>query len=1013
MKNPKTPARLPRKAPSNQTGGTAWGKKLAAEFSRMVQSADMKMLILLNFPYIIAFYMVEKAAWLYRHCNGDSVVDRLMVLFMNFGLAYKSVLPSFHPFDLMVGLVGAAALKAVIYFKGKNAKKYRQGEEYGSARWGNQKDIEPFIDPVFENNVILTQTERLMMSGRPKHPKYARNKNVIVIGGSGSGKTRFYVKPNLMQMPQKVSYVVTDPKGTIIIECGKMLSDAGYKIKVLNTINFKKSMRYNPFHYIRSEKDILKLVNTIIANTKGDGEKSGEDFWIKAERLLYCALIGYIWYEAPEEEQNFSTLLEFINASEAREDDETFKNAVDELFEELEQKKPEHFAVRQYKKYKLAAGVVCSKRLLNQAVGKSLRTHNLKPKKGAQVMRKNEKITALYERLSRDDFGKDDDQQRESNSISNQKAMLEEFAARQGFTNIVHFTDDGISGTCFDRPGFLAMMKEVEAGNVEYLCIKDMSRMGRDYLKVGQIMEILRQRGVRLIAINDGVDSARGDDDFTPFRNIMNEYYARDTSRKIRSTFQSKGKSGKHLTGTVIYGYLWNEARDQWLVDPEAAEVVKRIFAMTIDGYGPYQIASKLKEEKILIPSAYLAQHGEGVNKNKTFKDVYGWGSSTICNILEKREYLGHTINFKTRKHFKDKKSHYVPEDEWTIFENTHEPIIDQQTFDLVQKIRGNVRRYPDGWGEAAPLTGLLYCADCGGKMYVHRTNNGKRISQYTCSQYSKVPVGKLCKTQHRINEDVVLSLVSEMLKAIAEYAKHDRAEFVRVVQEAQSSQQTAEVRKQRTRLATAKQRVSELEVLLCKIYEDNILGKLSDSRYATLDAQYEKEQSELTAEISVLEKAIKSYEKHEKDADRFIALIDKYENFDKLTIAMLNEFIEKILVHERDRKGSIQTTQEVEIYFNFVGRFVPPAFGEVELTPEELEEIRKREERKDRLHQNYLKRKASGAQKRYEDKIKERKKAEIEAKKAAIRAEDIAKGVFVPVSSLPQREPMKGVQTA
>ena len=869
------------------------------------------------------------------------------------------------------------------------------------------------------------------MNSRPKDPKTARNKNVLVIGGSGSGKTRFWLKPNLMQMHS--SYVVTDPKGTILVECGKMLQRGApklgkdgkpmkdkhgkviyepYRIKVLNTINFKKSMHYNPFAYIHSEKDILKLVTTLIANTKGEG-KAGDDFWVKAETLLYCALIGYIHYEAPVEEQNFSTLIEFINAMEVREDDEEFKNPVDLMFDALESEKPNHFAVRQYKKYKLAAGVVCSKRLLNQAVGKSLRTHNLKPKKGAQVMRKNEKITALYERLSRDDFGKDDDQQRESNSISNQKAMLEEFAARQGFTNIVHFTDDGISGTCFDRPGFLAMMKEVEAGNVEYLCIKDMSRMGRDYLKVGQIMEILRQRGVRLIAINDGVDSARGDDDFTPFRNIMNEYYARDTSRKIRSTFQSKGKSGKHLTGTVIYGYLWNEARDQWLVDPEAADVVKRIFAMTIDGYGPYQIASKLKEEKVLIPSAYLAQHGEGVNKNKTFKDVYGWGSSTICNILEKREYLGHTINFKTRKHFKDKKSHYVPEDEWTIFENTHEPIIDQQTFDLVQKIRGNVRRYPDGWGEAAPLTGLLYCADCGGKMYVHRTNNGKRISQYTCSQYSKVPVGKLCTTQHRINEDVVLSLVSEMLKAIAEYAKHDRAEFVRVVQEAQSSQQTAEVKKQRTRLATAKQRVSELEVLLCKIYEDNILGKLSDSRYATLDAQYEKEQSELTAEISDLEKAVKSYEKHEKDADRFIALIDKYENFDKLTIAMLNEFIEKILVHERDRKGSIQTTQEVEIYFNFVGRFVPPAFGEVELTPEELEEIRKREERKDRLHQNYLKRKASGAQKRYEDKIKGRKKAEIEAKKAAIRAEDIAKGVFVPVSSLPQREPMKGVQTA
>ena len=997
----------------------------------MKKTLDIKKLVLLNMPYILLGLFATNFGEAWRMAQGADASEKFLSLVAVLPGTLQSFWPSLHPLDLLVGLCCGAGLRLAVYLKSKNAKKYRHGLEYGSARWGTREDIAPYIDPVFQNNVILTKTESLTMNSRPKDPKTARNKNVLVIGGSGSGKTRFWLKPNLMQMHS--SYVVTDPKGTILVECGKMLQRGApklgkdgkpmkdkhgkviyepYRIKVLNTINFKKSMHYNPFAYIHSEKDILKLVTTLIANTKGEG-KAGDDFWVKAETLLYCALIGYIHYEAPVEEQNFSTLIEFINAMEVREDDEEFKNPVDLMFDALEAEKPNHFAVRQYKKYKLAAGVVCSKRLLNQAVGKSLRTHNLKPKKGAQVMRKNEKITALYERLSRDDFGKDDDQQRESNSISNQKAMLEEFAARQGFTNIVHFTDDGISGTCFDRPGFLAMMKEVEAGNVEYLCIKDMSRMGRDYLKVGQIMEILRQRGVRLIAINDGVDSARGDDDFTPFRNIMNEYYARDTSRKIRSTFQSKGKSGKHLTGTVIYGYLWNEARDQWLVDPEAADVVKRIFAMTIDGYGPYQIASKLKSEKVLIPSAYLAQHGEGVNKNKTFKDVYGWGSSTICNILEKREYLGHTINFKTRKHFKDKKSHYVPEDEWTIFENTHEAIIDQQTFDLVQKIRGNVRRYPDGWGEAAPLTGLLYCADCGGKMYVHRTNNGKRISQYTCSQYSKVPVGKLCTTQHRINEDVVLSLVSEMLKAIAEYAKHDRAEFVRVVQEAQSSQQTAEVRKQRTRLATAKQRVSELEVLLCKIYEDNILGKLSDSRYATLDAQYEKEQSELTAEISVLEKAVKSYEKHEKDADRFIALIGKYENFDKLTIAMLNEFIEKILVHERDRKGSIQTTQEVEIYFNFVGRFVPPAFGEVELTPEELEEIRKREERKDRLHQNYLKRKASGAQKRYEDKIKERKKAEIEAKKAAIRAEDIAKGVFVPVSSLPQREPMKGVQSA
>ena len=972
-------------------------------------------LLALYLPYLVIGLAATNLGEAWRLAEGKELGDKIMSLMGTIPVAFANPLPSLHPLDLLVGLCCGAGLRLAVYLKSKNAKKYRHGMEYGSARWGTPADIAPFMAPKFEDNIILTKTERLMMSNRPPDPKNARNKNVLVVGGSGSGKTRYFIKPNLLQCTSKshpVSFVVTDPKGGLIQECGLALLKNGYKIRTMNTINFHKSMRYNPFAYIHEEKDILKLVTTLMTNTKGEGQ-GGDPFWDKAERLLLTSLIAYLHYEAPAEEQNFATLLEMLNTMQVSEEDEDYQNPVDLLFEDLAKKKPNSFAGRQYKLYKLAAGVVCSKRLLNQAVGKSLRTHNLKPKKGAQVMRKNEKITALYERLSRDDFGKDDDQQRESNSISNQKAMLEEFAARQGFTNIVHFTDDGISGTCFDRPGFLAMMKEVEAGNVEYLCIKDMSRMGRDYLKVGQIMEILRQRGVRLIAINDGVDSARGDDDFTPFRNIMNEYYARDTSRKIRSTFQSKGKSGKHLTGTVIYGYLWNENRTQWLVDPEAAEVVKRIFAMTIDGFGPYQIAKKLSEEKILIPSAYLAQFGEGVNKNKTFKDIYGWGSSTVCSILEKREYLGHTVNFKTRKHFKDKKSHYVPEDEWTIFENTHEPIIDQPTFDLVQKIRGNVRRYPNGWGEAAPLTGLLFCADCGGKMYVHRTNNGKRISQYTCSQYSKVPVGKLCTTQHRINEDVVLSLISDMLKAIAEYARHDRAEFIQVVQEAQSSQQTAEVRKQRTRLATAKQRVSELEVLLCKIYEDNILGKLSDSRYEMLDAQYAKEQSELTTEISALEKAVKGYEKHEKDADRFIALIDKYENFDKLTVTMLNEFVEKILVHERDRKGSRDTTQEVEIYFNFVGRFVPPAFGKVELTSEELEEIRKKEERKDRLHQNYLKRKANGKQKEYEERTKAKKKAEIEARKAAIRTEDIAKGVFIPVSSLPQREPQKGAKTA
>ena len=621
---------------------------------------------------------------------------------------------------------------------------------------------------------------------------------------------------------------------------------------------------------------------------------------------------------------------------------------------------------------------------------------------------RNEKITPLYERLSRDD-----ELQGESNSISNQKKMLEDYARRNGLPNPTHFTDDGVSGTRFDRPGFLAMMEEVEAGRVEAIVIKDMSRLGRDYLKVGQVMEILRQRGVRLIAINDGVDSLKGDDDFTPFRNIMNEFYARDTSRKIRSVFKSKGMSGKHLTGTVIYGYLWDEKREHWLVDEEAAAVVRHIFALAMEGYGPYQIATKLSEEKIEMPAVHLARYGEGVNKNKAFADIYRWSASTVVEILKKQEYLGHTVNFKTRKHFKDKKSHYVDESEWTIFENTHEAIIDQETFDNVQRIRGNARRYPDGFGEAHPLTGLMYCADCGGKMYVHRTYNGKRVPQYTCGQYGKYPIGSLCPTQHRIKAEAVLTLIADMLRAIAEYSRNDRAEFIRTVQETQVAQQTADISKKRKRLAAAQKRAGELEKLICKIYEDNALGKLPDARYEALDAQYAKEQDALNAEIMELEKAVTGYEQSRKSAEKFIALIDKYENFDTLTNTMLNEFVEKILVHERARKGSQDTTQEVEIYFNFVGRYIPPALQPVPLTPEEQEELRKKEERKDRLHRNYLRRKANGKQKEWEERYNAKRKAKMEAAKAAIRAEDMEKGIFTTVSQLPRQEPRKATLPA
>ena len=329
---------------------------------------EVKKLLILNLPYLLFVYLFDKVGAAVRLSPGMDASAKILHLGEGFTAAFASAAPSFHPADILIGIAGAVIIRLAVYLKGKNAKKYRKGIEYGSARWGTAEDIKPYIDPVFENNIPLTQTERLTMNSRPKQPKYARNKNILVIGGSGSGKTRFFVKPSLMQCTSKdfpTSYIVTDPKGTLILETGKMLQRYKYRIKVLNTINFKKSMKYNPFAYLRSEKDILKLVNTIIANTKGDGEKSGEDFWVKAEKLYYTALIGYIWYEAPEDEKNFTTLLEMINASEAREDDPEFQSPVDLMFERLEEKDPEHFAVRQYKKFLLSAGKTRSSILIS------------------------------------------------------------------------------------------------------------------------------------------------------------------------------------------------------------------------------------------------------------------------------------------------------------------------------------------------------------------------------------------------------------------------------------------------------------------------------------------------------------------------------------------------------------------------------------------------------------------------------------------------------------------------
>ena len=526
---------------------------------------------------------------------------------------------------------------------------------------------------------------------------------------------------------------------------------------------------------------------------------------------------------------------------------------------------------------------------------------------------RNEKITPLYERLSRDD-----ELQGESNSISNQKQMLEDFARRNGLPNPTHFTDDGISGTRFDRPGFLAMMEEVEAGRVEAIVIKDMSRLGRDYLKVGQVMEVLRQRGVRLIAINDGVDSLKGDDDFTPFRNIMNEFYARDTSRKIRSVFKSKGMSGKHLTGTVIYGYLWDEKREHWLVDEEAAEVVREIFRLCVNGYGPTRIANILTERKILCPTYYALEHGE---KPRTVlpPDKYLWSATVVSHILERMDYLGHTVNFKTHvKSYKNRKKIDNSPEQWKIFENTHEAIIDKETFEIVQKIRSGKRR-PTKMGDMPMFSGLLYCADCGSKMTFHRQMaQSAEKHNFVCSNYRHN--SKSC-TMHYIRNVVVEQIVLENLKEVIRYVSDYEDEFVQIVMDTDMRQRNKELLQKKKRLTEIHSRIQELDKIFQRIYEDNISGKLSDERFMKLSRGYEEEQHTLQEEQTSLEKELQKEEKQSVDVKQFLSVVRKYTNLTELTPEIVHEFIDKIIVHAPD-KSSGKRLQEIEIIYNHIGVF-------------------------------------------------------------------------------------------
>ena len=523
------------------------------------------------------------------------------------------------------------------------------------------------------------------------------------------------------------------------------------------------------------------------------------------------------------------------------------------------------------------------------------------------------KIALLYERLSRDD-----ELQGESFSIQNQKAMLEDYAQRNGFPRFKHFTDDGVSGTRFDRPGFMAMMEEVEDGNVEAIIVKDMSRLGRDYLKVGQVMELLRQRGVRLIAINDNVDTDKGDNDMTPFLNIMYEFYARDTSRKIRSVFKAKGMSGKHLTGTVIYGYLWDEKRENWLVDEEAAAVVRRIFALCAAGQGPSQIARLLKREQVLCPTTYAYKTFGVAHSSLNLNDPYGWSDSTIANMLENEIYLGNTINLRySTRSYKDKRKVEHPREECMVLENTHPALVSHEVWDIVQRVRQHKRR-PTKMDEQNKYSGLVVCADCGSTMVLHRAHTMSRsYNHFTCRTYKKD--GTLC-TAHYIRECVLDDVVLEDLRRVTAMAREHTQEFAAYIGSRQSAEIRKEMRGLERELTTMKKRSRELDSIFKRLYEDSVLGRITAEQFQTLSGSYTQEMEMLNKAIPEKETAIQRLREQVSGTDHFISLAKRYTDIQELTPELLRLFIRKIVVHEKDVKWSKHAQQTVEIHYNDIG---------------------------------------------------------------------------------------------
>ena len=526
-----------------------------------------------------------------------------------------------------------------------------------------------------------------------------------------------------------------------------------------------------------------------------------------------------------------------------------------------------------------------------------------------------EEITALYCRLSQDDK-----QEGDSNSIINQKKILKKYAMDKGYTNIRFYIDDGISGTTFNRPGFQSMIADVEAGKVKRVIVKDMSRLGRDYLQVGMYTEIFfPEHDVHFIAVNDGVDSNQEDNEFTPFRNIINEWYAKDTSKKIRAVKRSKGMAGEHIGSHPPYGYMKNpENKKEWIVDEEAAEVVREIFRLCVSGYGPTQIAHILTERKILCPTYYALEKG-GKPRTALPADKCAWNGPVVAKILDRMDYLGHTVNFKTHvKSYKVHKTIHNSPDQWKVFEGTHEAIIDKETFEIVQKIRAGKRR-PTRMGEMPMFSGLLYCADCGRKLSFHRkADEPAEKHHYLCENYRSNTAN--C-TMHYIRNVVVERIVLENLKEVIRYVSDYEDDFVRMVMDADMKQKNRELAQQKRRLAEIQKRIGELDTIFQRIYEDNIIGKLSDERFMKMSKGYEDEQRTLQAEADTIQNELQREEKKSVDVKRFLAVVKKYTDLTELTPEILREFVDRIIIHAPD-KSSGRRLQEIEIIYNHIGEF-------------------------------------------------------------------------------------------